>query len=79
MSTRGYTVTAIDMGCDCCSYVPVNYFYSRVAAERWVDSQPDKSNFEIEPDDEGPEATDPPAPGRDTSLPPFTRDKDIIS
>jgi len=43
-----WVVTAVDAGCDCCSYVAVAAFDSLVEAEAYVARHGDSSNYVIE-------------------------------
>ena len=48
MTDTEFVVYAIDVGCDCCSYVAVATFNSQAEAERWVAESRDPGNYEIE-------------------------------
>ncbi len=43
-----WAVIAIDMACDCCSYVAVASFDSRADAEAYVARKDDRNNYMIE-------------------------------
>lgn len=43
-----WAVYAIDVGCDCCSYLAVATFDTKAEAEQWVAEASDPSNYLIE-------------------------------
>jgi len=43
-----WVVYAIDVGCDCCSYLAVATFATEAEAERWVAGARDPSNYHVE-------------------------------
>lgn len=43
-----WVVTAIDAGCDCCSFVAVASFDSRSEAESYIAGTGDRKNYVIE-------------------------------
>jgi len=47
-----WTVTARDVGCDCCSYVVRGTFDSRAEAEAWVADRNDSENYDTDGDDQ---------------------------
>jgi hypothetical protein len=48
MTVLQFVVYAIDVGCDCCSYIAAATFDSKVDAERWVAESRDPSNYIVE-------------------------------
>jgi hypothetical protein len=48
MTDSEFVVYAIDVGCDCCSYIAAATFGSKADAERWVAETRDPSNYHIE-------------------------------